>query len=232
MPVFAAFAGENGAGVAAAHGDDDVGGSYGVCGEAFGMFGGFGECFFDVAAYLRGAERPEQGHGLVGRERDVPCRHTVLSESAAELLAGSRVLSVEQTRQSFSTHCCRQSEGGGAVSCPLAGGGTSTQVVVLPRCDLSNFAEVIVLASLGETQHDKPRKPAGECGRNCVASACAADSRFPRRVLDMDGSRWGVGSHRRSRTCRWTYEPRGSGSSPLGRFGWVGAGGIFGGHPV
>jgi hypothetical protein len=46
VPVFVAFAGIVGAAVAAAHGDDHIGGFDGVCGEDFGLFGGDVDALF------------------------------------------------------------------------------------------------------------------------------------------------------------------------------------------
>ena len=40
FPVFVAFSGEDGSGVAAAHGDDDVGGLHDFVGPGFGVFAG------------------------------------------------------------------------------------------------------------------------------------------------------------------------------------------------
>src|SRR5699024_4867088 len=69
LPVLVAFAGEDGAGVAAAHGDDDVRGGHGVNGELLGFLTGDVDADLDHGRYGDGVDLLD-GLGAGGADVD------------------------------------------------------------------------------------------------------------------------------------------------------------------
>jgi len=115
--------------------------------------GGLLERLNHMPARVVVAERPQQGHRLVRRERQIPRSHPVLTKPMAQLLPRFWMLAVKQPHEPFSAHHTVETHLDGAAAVPTTARCAALEVVVLTGRDLTDLLEVVILVGLRETQH-------------------------------------------------------------------------------